>query len=76
MIDPHKTYGSHGAWPDAGVDREKDVIRSCAERPVGAAPLRLPPRDYDPVKAAIEGPGEPVPEMVELFRRRPPWTAS
>ena len=35
--------------------------------------IRLTPEGFDDFLAAIEAPAAPVPELVELFKRRAPW---
>lgn len=38
--------------------------------------IRMSEDGFAAFKAAVEAPGEPVPALVELFSRKPPWETS
>jgi uncharacterized protein (DUF1778 family) len=56
-----------------------DFVREAAVRAAeevlldDRGPIILSPEDYQAFCDEIARPAEPVPEMVELFRRTPPW---
>jgi uncharacterized protein (DUF1778 family) len=43
---------------------------------VEPAVIRMTPDAFEAFVDAISGPGTPVPQMVELFRRKAPWDSS
>lgn len=51
---------------DAAVRAAEDVL-------LESMPIRMSPSGFKTFMAALSGPGVPVPEMVELFRRVAPW---
>lgn len=51
---------------DAAVRAAEDVLME-------ATPIRMSAEGFDAFMAAVSGPAESVPEMVELFRRTAPW---
>lgn len=55
-----------------------DFVRDAAVRAAEAVlmeniPVRMSPEGFDAFLAAIAAPSAPVPEMVELFKRKAPW---
>ena len=53
---------------DAAVRAAEDVLME-------TVPIRMSPAGFKAFMAALSGPATPVPEMVELFRRKAPWEA-
>ncbi len=53
---------------DAAVRAAEDVLME-------TSPIRMSAEGFDAFMAAVSGPGTPVPEMVDLFRRAAPWEA-
>jgi uncharacterized protein (DUF1778 family) len=51
---------------DAAVRAAEDVLME-------TVPIRMSPAGFKVFMAALSGPAAPVPEIVELFRRRAPW---
>jgi uncharacterized protein (DUF1778 family) len=51
---------------DAAVRAAEDVLME-------SAPIRMSPAGFKAFVAALSAPAAPVPEMVELFRRKAPW---
>lgn len=54
---------------DAAVRAAEDVLME-------TAPIRMSAAGFKAFVTALSGPGKPVTEMVELFRRSAPWEAS
>jgi uncharacterized protein (DUF1778 family) len=55
-----------------------EFVRDAAVRAAEAvlmenAPIRMSEEGFAAFMAEISGPARPVPELVELFRRTPPW---
>jgi uncharacterized protein (DUF1778 family) len=55
-----------------------DFVRNAAVEAAEAALMetmfiRMSPEGFDAFMAAINAPATPVPEMVEVLKRRPPW---
>jgi uncharacterized protein (DUF1778 family) len=53
---------------DAAVRAAEDVLME-------TAPIRMSPAGFKAFMAALSGPANPVPEMIELFQRAAPWEA-
>jgi len=49
------------------------AVRAAEEVLLESTMTRMTPEAFEEFTAAIAKPGTPVPEMVELFRRRAPW---
>ena len=49
------------------------AVRAAEEVLVESTVTRMGPESFEAFMAAIAAPGAPVPEMVELFRRKAPW---
>src|ERR1700744_5961912 len=49
------------------------AVRAAEDVLMEAIPIRMSPKGFDAFLQALAGPAKPVPEMVELARRRPPW---
>jgi uncharacterized protein (DUF1778 family) len=49
------------------------AVRAAEETIMENTPIRMSPAGFKAFVEAISGPAKPVPEMVELFRRRPVW---
>ena len=43
------------------------------KKPADIEPVYLSPASYEAFVAALDQPAKPVPEMVALFKRKPPW---
>lgn len=54
---------------DAAVRAAEDVLME-------TAPIRMSPAGFKAFMAALSGPAQAVPEIVELFRRQSPWEAN
>ena len=48
-------------------------IRAAEDVMMGKAMIHLSPEDFDELLAEISGPAEPMPALVELFKRPAPW---
>ena len=53
---------------DAAVRAAEDVLME-------TTPIRMSAEGFEAFMAAVSGPGAPVPEMMDLFRRAAPWEA-
>ncbi|MFT4055854.1 MAG: DUF1778 domain-containing protein [Novosphingobium sp.] len=53
------------------------VLHDCAAKDVlmETSPIRMSAEGFDAFMAAVSGPGAPVPEMMDLFRRAASWEA-
>ena len=49
------------------------ALRAAEEVLMERTLVRMSPEGFAAFRAAIEGPGAPVPELVELLRRPAPW---
>lgn len=49
------------------------AVRAAEEVLMDNGPLRMSPEGFDAFMSAMSAPAEPVPGMVEVLRRRPPW---
>jgi uncharacterized protein (DUF1778 family) len=49
------------------------AVRAAEDVLMETMPIRMSAAGFDAFMAALSGPAKPVPEMVELFRRTPPW---
>jgi len=52
------------------------AVRAAEEVLMDQSVIRMSPDDFEAFKAAIAGPAEPVPEMVDILRRPAPWSTS
>ena len=48
-------------------------VRAAEEVLMEQSVVRMNPAEFEAFKAAISGPGEAVPALVEVFQRRAPW---
>jgi uncharacterized protein (DUF1778 family) len=51
------------------------AVRAAEDAVLDQALVRMSPGGFAAFAAAVAGPGKPVPELVALFKRRPPWAA-
>ncbi len=49
------------------------AVRAAEEVLMERALVRMSPRGFGAFMSAISGPARPVPEMVDLFKRKAPW---
>ena len=49
------------------------AVRAAEDVLMEAVPVRMTPEGFDAFMKVLAGPAAPVPEMVELLRRRAPW---
>ncbi|KLD73130.1 DUF1778 domain-containing protein [Xanthomonas hyacinthi] len=49
------------------------AVRAAEDVLMETAPVRMTPEGFDAFMQVLSGPVVPVPEMVELLRRRAPW---
>jgi uncharacterized protein (DUF1778 family) len=50
------------------------AVRAAEEALLDQRLITLSPGDFQAFREEIERPGRPVPEIVELLRRKPPWS--
>ena len=51
------------------------AVRAAEDVPMETAPIRMSPAGFKAFIAALSGPANKAPEMVELFRHTAPWEA-
>ena len=51
------------------------AVRAAEEIVMESTLIRMSPAGFKAFIEAIEAPAKPVPEMVEVLRRQPPWVA-
>lgn len=49
------------------------AVRAAEEALLEALPIRMSPEGFDAFLAALDAPGVPVPEMVQVLQRPAPW---
>jgi len=49
------------------------AVRAAEDVVMETAPIRMSPAGFKAFMAALSEPARPVPEMIELFRRKAPW---
>ena len=49
------------------------AVRAAEEAIMESAPIRMSPQGFKAFVAALAGPAKPVPQLVELFKRKAPW---
>jgi len=52
------------------------AVRAAEDVLMETVPVRMSPAGFKAFMAALSGPATTVPEIVELFRRAPPWESS
>jgi uncharacterized protein (DUF1778 family) len=52
------------------------AVRAAEEAIMENTPIRMSPAAFKAFVAAISGPAKPVPEMVEMLKRKAPWESS
>jgi len=52
------------------------AVRAAEDVLMETLPIRMSAAGFKAFMTAVAGPGTPVPEMVELFRRTAPWETS
>ena len=52
------------------------AVRAAEDVLMENTPIRISPQGFSKFLEALAGPPRPVPEMVQLVRRRAPWEAS